>query len=163
MPAGRSWGVRRLYSLLVCVTITALVVGGCAPSVEPYVQALDALSWPAGWELARSSSAGAGGDVDCSVVANLNCPSATRYYLVREDAPDAYAQIKDALTKAGFAVDQERTPECQSAETGALCGLRAKRDDVAIDLNISPAGRDVDNLGLADPERPMVRVIARKG
>lgn len=141
----------------------ALVVVSCAPSVGPYVEALDGVSWPAGWELAGSTAEGAGGDADCTPLANAYCPSATRWYLVADDGPTAYADAKDALVDAGFALEQERAPDCASAPGGSLCGLRASANGSVIDVDVFPPGRDVGGLGLADNERLLVRIVARKG
>lgn len=147
----------------VAAVAASLLVASCAPSVGPYVEALDGVSWPAGWELVGSTTAGAGGDADCNPLANAYCPSATRWYLVADDGPIAYADAKDALVDAGFALEQERAPECASAPGGSLCGLRVSANGAIIDVDVFPPGRDVGGLGLADNERLLVRVVARTG
>ena len=80
----RQHGVRLMGVMRVLVFL-ALVVAGCGGDPVPQQAAMDGLTVPSSWQAAKTiSSAG------CLKIANPDCPSVIRYFLVPEDLPVAF-------------------------------------------------------------------------
>ena len=119
--------------------VVALVVVGCGgPGVSHYAAVLDEVV-PAGWELAEES-VGAPVVFDNCMPMVPECPSVDRYYLVPGAPVDAYLGAKEALSEAGYVLDQDSGPECDGVPGGPMCFLGGDRGDDSVHVSIYPPG-----------------------
>jgi hypothetical protein len=139
------------------VAFLGLVVIGCGgPGVSHYAAVLDEVV-PAGWELAEES-VGAPVVFDNCMPLVPECPSVDRYYLVSGAPVDAYLGAKEALSDAGFVLDQDSGPECDGTPGGPMCFLGGDRGHDSVHVSIYPPGSDVD---LEDPPPDRTILVIR--
>jgi hypothetical protein len=132
------------------VLVLALLVGGCGDA-KPYQAALDGLDLPASWEVAKTLVK------DGICIYDPYCPGATRDFTMSASLPDAFQEVKSAITAAGFGDLQELNPNCEARDTsGPLCSITARKGDLQMEVNLYPPGDD--SLGLSVPDHPTVRV-----
>lgn len=158
MGHGRRF-VTRMRELCVLVAAMTLLVGGCGGGSAPLQAAVDELTLPSTWEVAKTVVQG--GSSGCIAIANPNCPSVTRYFVVTGDLPDLFQEARTAVVAGGFSGLEELSPECDRDTSGAPCGINATKGDIRIQIDLYRPGQDVDSLGVAIPEHPTVRVILR--
>jgi hypothetical protein len=114
------------------VLASALTLAGCytGPSADHFVAIVDELEAPAGWQVAQTVVRGPDQSEFCNPGVSTECPAAIRTYLVEGDIDAAFAQAKEAITGAGFAVTDEATSGCSSGSSnGPPCGFFAHRGD----------------------------------
>jgi len=138
--------VRGIFGLVLA---SALALAGCytGPGPEHFVAIVDELDVPAGWEWAKSEVRGPDEDDPCDPYFSITCPSAIRSFLVNSDTADAYAQAKDVVSAAGFAITEELLPDCTGAPSGSACSFFASRDGDQLTVSVYHSGADA---GLGD-------------
>ncbi len=138
-----------MRALLVAMLTSALLVGACysGPDAAHYTAILDELHVPAGWQLAKSDVYSPDEADPCSPSFSKTCPGASRSFLVDGDATKAYAQAKDVISAAGFAVDEEFTPDCTGPPSGSACNFFASRNGDQLSVSVFHSAADV---GLED-------------
>lgn len=139
--------------------LTAALVSGCGGSVAPLQSAADTLQFPATWTVLTSVEQG--GSTGCVSLANPSCPSVFRYFGVSGDLPTLYQEAKSAITAAGYEGLAEICPACDRNTDSSPCGMSASKGGVKVAVDLFRSGRDVDSLGIAEPEHAIVRVIVR--
>lgn len=149
---------------IVAVALAACLVacGSGAAGAQQFEAVLDELEPPETWELAHTEVLAEDAVRGCIRLANPNCPSVTRYYLVAPLPADAYQEALELTTSAGFAIEAETRPACDAPPTGPVCGFVASRDDAQVAVSILRRGVDAANLGIAEPDRSIVLVTARR-
>jgi len=148
-----------------------MLVASCGPGPDHYVGVLDQLTIPPDWELAylivdAPGAPDVSGDPevprkleDCALI---SCPWVARYYLIGGQPIDIYPIARAMLTDAGFEITSELTAGCDRPETGLGCGVKGAKDGDQVWVSIFHPGEDPAGLGIADPDRSMVRVLAQK-
>jgi len=141
------------------------------PAPEHYVAVLDELSVPADWELVcLTVNAPGGPDVsadpgvprkltDCAIG---DCPAVGRYYLVDGPPVDTYPVAKQLLLDAGFDLDRDSGADCDLPPSSAACVLGGHKEGDRVQVCIFNPGDDFANLGVADPKRALVSVVAER-
>lgn len=137
----------------VLAVLLGLFVAGCADA-RPYVEAVDALSLPATWEVVKT-------DIGSGMGFCATCPHVSRYYLAPGEMPDVLGEIERAVREAGYRDVQTSDPECDRNGNGSLCSVTARNDRVLIIAGVYRPGDDVDHLGLSKADTPMVRITAQ--
>ena len=100
-------------TIVVSVALAfALLVAACAGDVDPYRAAVEALPFPAAWQVTKTITRGNGGETGCVQLADPMCPSVTRYYSVPGALPDLYQQARAALVQGGFGDVRDNAPNC---------------------------------------------------
>lgn len=124
---------------------SALVLAGCyaGPGPEHYVAIVEGLDVPVGWQLAKSNVFGPNEDDPCEPFTSLTCPGAGRFFIVDGDAVKAYAQAKDVVSAAGFAITEEFTRACTGAQGGSACSFFASHDGDQLTVSVFHSGADV--------------------
>jgi hypothetical protein len=143
--------------------LAAGLVATCGvPDVARYQAILDELAVPPTWDLALSKVITPDTEPNCGGLFG-DCPRAFLYYLVdAETGADAYAEAKAMITTAGFEVDQEIRPTCDADPPRTpACGMSASKDSDFLQVSLFNPGEDPDNVGVADPNRMQVRLIAK--
>jgi hypothetical protein len=138
--------------------LLAFVVAGCGGDPKPDQAAIDSLSLPSSWAVAKTVVKG--GSSPCVSLGDAYCPSAWRYYVPVGALPDLFQQAKQAVVAAGFTDIFEGHPACDLNTNGAVCVITASKGAVRLEINLYPVGKDVDSLGLSMPDRPTVRIVA---
>ncbi len=147
---------------LLTVVVAVLVVACSGPNAAHYEAVLDELSIPSTWELADTTVRAPGGEIDCAPFLTSYCPSVARYYLVDAGAAiDAYGKAKQLLIEAGFEIQNEFLPKCDTSTSGAACTVVAALDSDVVELAVYNPGEDTEGLGIAQKGRSIVRVTAR--
>ena len=125
------------------VLVDALVLAGCytGPSSEHYVAIVDELDVPAGWQSVKTVVREPDQDDPCDTAFSSSCPGAIRSFLVSGDTVGAYAQAKDVVTAAGFAITEELLPDCTGVPSRSACSFRASRhgDQIYVSVHHSAA------------------------
>jgi len=153
-------GIASAKVRLLRITFVALVLVGCSgPDAAHYEAVLDELEIPTTWELVHTYVQAPDMENDCSRLFP-SCPSVTRSYLVDGEPIDAYPVAKQVVLDAGFEIDQEISPDCDLPPSLAACVFNAVRAEDWIRVNIFNPGDDVAGLGIADPNRSMVRLTS---
>jgi len=147
---------------LLAAAALALAVFGCAGDPAYYQSVLDELAVPPGWEQVREVIRAPGAELECTPIFTEPCPRVYRYYLVDGQPAGAYPQTKQMLEAAGFAIDEEFDPECDSP-TATACAVVAARAEDQLDVSLFKPGEDLDGLGLAREGRTLIRIIASAG
>ena len=138
------------------MALLALVMAGCGGDPVPQQAAIDSLTVPSSWQAAKTiSSAG------CLKIANPDCPSVIRYFLVPEDLPAAFQEAKAAIVAAGFGDVSALFPNCDLNTNGSPCMLLGTQGDLGIQVDLFRPGKDVDSLGVSAADRATVRIIIR--
>lgn len=140
--------------------VLALVVAGCGGDPAPLQAAVDGLSLPASWAIARTVVKG--GPSPCLGIGDPYCPSVTRYYLVSGALPDLFQVAKDAVEE-DFTDVQGIFPSCDLKTNGSLCSINGAKGNIHIEVNLYRPGDDVDSLGIANPDRVTIRFVVRGG
>lgn len=125
---------------------SALVLAACytGPGPEHFVAIVEEPDVPAGWQLAKSNVFGPDEDDPCDPFFSITCPGAGRFFLVDGDAADAYAQAKDVVTAAGFAITEEfKKRDCTGAPSGSACSFFASRDGDQLTVSVFHSAADV--------------------
>lgn len=122
------------------LTFAACYVG---PGPEHYVAIVEELDVPAGWQLAKSNVFGPDEDDPCEPFTSLTCPGAGRFFIVDGDAANTYAQAKDVVSAAGFAITEEFKRGCTGAQGGSACSFFATRDGDQLTVSVFHSGADV--------------------
>ncbi|MBI3751573.1 MAG: hypothetical protein HY263_07960 [Chloroflexi bacterium] len=156
--AGRLTRGSSLGRAVVALLLPCLLLAACGGDPKPYQAAIDSLSMPASWQVARTVVKG--GSSPCVSLADAYCPSAWRYYLPTGALPDLFQDARKAVVDAGFTDLFEGHPNCDLKSNGAVCVITATRGDVRLEINLYPPGEDVDSLGLSLPDRPTIRIVA---
>ena len=142
------------------IAVVALIVAACSgPSATHYEAVLDELSIPATWELVHSSVTTPDTDNGCSTLMG-SCPRVARYFLVDGQPLDALADAKKILIAAGFEVQDEFGPQCDLPPGSAACVLVVVRGADLLQLSLFKPGVDTEGLGLAQPDRTLIRLVA---
>lgn len=149
----------RLFAWFIAAAAFVVVAGCSGPTASHYQAVLDEMNVPAGWELARETVKTPDGPNACASLLP-GCPSVTRYYLVAGTPAAAYPAAKQLITEGGFTVDQEFDPACDAPPSAAACAIRASRGDEGLLVSLYNPGDDFDNIGVAVPDRSLVRIIA---
>lgn len=149
--------VRGLRAFLVAV---AVFMAACGGDAAPLQAAVDSISVPPKWLVAKSVVQGNGG---CIALATENCPSVFRYYTADGALPELFLQAKDALVGAGFVITHERSPNCDLLTNGSPCSISATKANVQLSVDFYRAGEDVDSQGVAIADHATVRIIVRPG
>ncbi len=122
--------------MLVCVFLTA----GCytGPGADHFLAVIEALSIPASWEVAETSTRGPGEANSCSPSYSTGCPGATRIYLAEGDRLAVRHQAEEMVTAAGFTFDNPRgDADCSSGTAGGRpCAFFAERDGDRLYLRV---------------------------
>ncbi len=141
--------VRRAPLLLGLLVVIGALVAACrVASADPYVEVLDSLEVPAGWELAHERVREPFGTNPCGP-GLLDCPAAHRYYYITGEPSQAYPPAKALLVDAGFEVADEYVP-CDPPRSSAFsCGLNATKSAIIVTVYVYEPGRDVEKLGIA--------------
>lgn len=139
--------------------VAALALGCGGPDAAYYQGVLDELPVPSSWELVQTVVRAPGAELNCSPIVNDPCPSVLRYYLVDGQPTDAYPPAKQMLEAAGFAIEEEFDPECDSPNAVA-CVVVAARAEEQLRVNLYYPGEDQDGLGLAKEGRTLIRITA---
>jgi hypothetical protein len=136
--------------------------GSGAAGAQRFEAVLDELEPPATWDLAHTEVLAEDAVRGCIRLANPNCPSVTRYYLVTPQPGDAYGEVLELVTAAGFTIEAETRPACDPPPPGPVCRFVASRDDAILAVSIFRRGVDAANLGIAEADRSIVLVTARR-
>ncbi len=162
---------RRLAAAAV-VAAVLLSLAGCraGPGPDHYATVLDGLSVPAAWGLVHTTVQSQGGpdkavdpsrsqdNIDCFMG---ECPSVTRIYLT-DSGPDAVVTAaRELLAGAGFAVGGKPGLPCDTPGSGPSCAVTATRGQDYVAFTVYGPGRYTNQLGINDPLRTVVEVIAR--
>ena len=143
---------------VVVLLLPSVLLLGCGRDPMPYRAAIDTLSLPATWQVAKTVDKG--GSSPCVSLGDAYCPSAWRYYVPAGALPDLFQEAKKAAVDAGFTDLFEGHPNCDLNTNGAVCVITATKGDIRLEINLYPPGKDVDSLGLSLPDRPTVRIVA---
>jgi hypothetical protein len=138
-----------------------VIAAGCqAQDPARFVSILDELRVPQSWEVVTTMIHSTDSADGCTpgVIA---CPWVARYFLTEQTPAEAQPDAKEALIQTGFKIDEEVAPECDLPPGGAACSLIASRAPDMIQLSLYSPGIDPDNVGVSDPERSLIRVIAQ--
>jgi hypothetical protein len=136
---------------------------GCSgPEPSHYSAILDGLNVPDTWELVQTVvKAPSGGDIACTPAATDDCPSVSRYYVVRTDSAVAvFAQGEDLLKAAGFQIDREFFPACDAPRSGPACSATSKRDSDFTDIGVFRPGDDAASVVAAREGAAIVVITA---
>jgi len=167
---GSTWtrGQKRgvLIALVMLVIAVALAIRFWALGISDpsrYVASLDRLAFSPRWHLVRSEVKAPGADVGCLPIANLYCPSATRYYRVDStNRMDIHAEVKQVVLAGGMQVEEEYLAACFAPNIFSdTCPFLAADGFQTVEFTIYDPGKDADSLGIADPLHSVVRVTAR--
>ncbi len=150
-------------TIVVSVALAfALLVAACAGDVDPYRAAVEALPFPAAWQVTKTITRGNGGETGCVQLADPMCPSVTRYYSVTGALPDLYQQARTALVQSGFGKIEDHWPSCDALTyRGPLCSLLTTKGDVLIQIALYPSDENVDGLRDRHSGQATVRIIAQ--
>lgn len=123
---------------------SALVLAGCygGPGPEHYFAIVEELDVPADWQVVKTVVRGPNEDDPCDPFFTITCPGASRSFLVHGAAAGAYAQAKDVVIAAGFAISKEFTPDC-GPSGGKACNFFSSRDGDQLTVSVFHAGADV--------------------
>jgi hypothetical protein len=158
---------------LIAVLVAALLsLGSCrtGPGPDHYAAVLDGLGVPAPWQLVHTTVRSQGGPdraVDPSRPQDEigcfegECPSVTRIYLVDSGPDDVVTIARGLLSSAGFAVGGRPGLPCDAPPSGPSCSLTATRGQDYVRVTLYGPGRYTNQLGINDPLRSVVEVIAR--
>lgn len=107
-----------------------LALAGCytAPTADHFAAIVDELRVPAGWQSVETVVHGPDEDEPCDPFFTITCPGAMRSFLVDGDPADAYAQAKEVVTAAGFAITEEFREDCTGASGESACNFFSSRD-----------------------------------
>jgi hypothetical protein len=152
-------GRRVIIVLVVTATVLGCVSG---PDLSHYVEIIDKIPIPQGWQLVHTQNADPAVDDGCSRLFP-SCPSVMRWYLADGEPSDLYPPSKQLLRDAGFSIRQEIAPDCDTPPSAAACGLVADAGEDVVRINLFNAGEDPAGLGIADPARSLVLVVADGG
>jgi hypothetical protein len=143
---------------LVTTLVIAFLATGCGgPPVSHYQALQDGLSIPSDWQRVTETIAAPGASITCASILP-GCPRVSRYYSVPGTPADAYAQGKQMLTGAGFAIDHDSS-DCLPPPASPACGMSATRDGDRVEVNAYNPGDDPE-LVAAPADRTMVRINA---
>lgn len=148
------------------VALLGMLVMACAsgPPASHYVELLDELRIPAGWELAYVGVREPGSDfISCETFLSGDCPSVHHYYLVAGHPADAYPATKQMAIGGGFKIDEEYRPGCVDARPapGRIeCRLVAVRGTDLLYVNLFASGLDVEELGIAKEGHFVIEIRA---
>lgn len=147
-----------MKGLVALALATAFVLAGCytGPNAEHYLAVLGEVRAPADWRLVDGSLSGPGEEVNCEPFTSAACPGARRRYVTEGDAAQAFAQAKDMVAAAGFAITDELDPACDGASGAAACALFSERDGDQISVYILHSG---DQVGIPDAPRGRAAVV----
>jgi hypothetical protein len=147
---------------MLAILLPAALLGCGHPDAAHYAALLDGLQVPGGWELIRTiTKSDSGGDIGCTQFATPDCPSVVRYYLAPADsAGPIYAQGKDILAAAGFAIDREFFPACDAPRSGPACAGFSKRDGDFADVAVFRPGEDAGSIVAAHEGAAIVVLTA---
>lgn len=112
----------------------AVLMAACGGDAAPLQAAVDSISVPPNWQVAKSVVQGNGG---CIALATENCPSIFRYYTADGALPELFFQARDALVGAGFAITHERSPNCDPLTNGSPCSM-AIADHATVRIIVRP-------------------------
>lgn len=169
MSGKRLFGLMGL-SLLFGVVAFALLVGGLfavlilapGPSAAQMEAVANDLDIPADWELAHTTVKSPGTLDGCIRAMDTTCPSVTRFYYVGSQPLETYRDATAMLVAAGFHVDEEFHPTCESVSSGSACSFYASSDRAVVDVGVHyPGSGGGDGVVPADPGRTLVRLRVR--
>jgi fumarylacetoacetate (FAA) hydrolase family protein len=129
-------GDRWVAGLLVAV---AVLLTGCA-SADPYVELLDALELPDGWERTSRDVQTVRND-GCSIMGGHTCPQVVETYDIDAEPADALAQAKDAAASLGLEpVEGWGDDTCDQPQVeGSNCTVTADDGEVVLQVLIGEA------------------------
>ena len=179
-PAPNEYTVGRLlktYALVVAAAAIVVIVSlvalfaliyavfvlGPGPRAAMIQTVVDDLRLAPGWTVEDTIVEETGYVGGCSRFLNLGhqCPSVKRYYLVDAEFPDAVSAAHRMVEGAGAVIDWEADPDCGTFSSGSrVCFLYGNVGDVRLAVNVYLPGEGDDGLGIARPDRVMVRLIA---
>jgi hypothetical protein len=168
MTSKRLFGLMGV-ALLFGVMAFALLIGGLfavlvlapGPSAAQMEAVANDLHIPPDWELAHTTIKAPGRLDGCIRAMDTTCPSVTRFYYVASQPIEAYRDAKEMLARAGFQVDEEFRPTCDSASSGSACSFYASSDRAVVDVGVHYPGSGGDGVVPTDPGRSLVRLIVR--
>ncbi|MHB8959285.1 MAG: hypothetical protein ACYDAN_06630 [Candidatus Limnocylindrales bacterium] len=166
---------RRLGRVTAAAAVVAAVLlslAGCrsGPGPDHYATVLDGVGVPAAWDLVHTTVRSQGGpdkavdpgrdtdNIDCF---EGECPSVTRIYLVDSGPDDVVTAARGLLAGAGFAVGGRPGLPCDAPASGPSCAVTATRGQDYVRFTVYGPGRHTNQLGINDPLRTVVEVIAR--
>jgi hypothetical protein len=136
------------------VIALVFLLGGCSDS-RPYEAALDGLAVPPTWEAVKTVIAP-------STDFCMTCAQVSRYYLAEGELPNVFAQAEQAIRAAGYSDVHPSDPNCDRNSNAALCSISARSETVLLIAALYRPGDDVDRLGLARADRPLIRITAKR-
>jgi hypothetical protein len=160
-----------LRTKAVTLSLWAAILTGCGPGAGHFVAVLDELVVPPTWILVyvivQAPSAGDSGSnpgVPTSVreCAMGDCPAVARFYLTDGTPVETYPLARQMALGGGFEIRTETTTGCERPDSGLGCDLTATEEGDEISVALFHPGQDPAGLGIADPSRTMVRILARK-
>ena len=143
--------------------IYAVFVLGPGPRAATIETIVDDLRLAPGWTVEDTIVEETGYLGGCSRFLNFahRCPSVKRYYLVDAEFPDAVSAAHRMFEGTGATIDWEADPDCGTFSSGSrVCFLYGNVGDVRLAVNVYLPGEGDDGLGIARPDRVMVRLIA---
>jgi len=178
-PAPNEYTVGRLlktYALVVAAAAIVVIVSlvalfaliyavfvlGPGPRAATIEAIVDDLRLAPGWTVEHTLVEDTGYIGGCSRFLNIahRCPSVTRYYLVNAEFPDAVSAAHGMFEGTGATIDWEADPDCGTfSSSSRVCFLYGNVGDVRLAVNVYLPGEGDDGLGIARPDRVMVRLI----
>lgn len=147
--------------MLVALLGVLLMACASGPPASHYVDLLDELRIPAGWELAHTTVWEPFGEFDCNALVD-HCPAVDRYYLVGGLPADAYPGVRQMTIEAGMEIEQEHDPGCPGLRGNdrLACYLITVRGSDLVYLRLYEPGVDPNELGIARPRHFVIQLSA---
>jgi hypothetical protein len=146
----------------VIVLIYAVSVLGPGPRATTIEGVVDGLQLDPGWTIEKTIVEETGYVGGCSRFLDIGnrCPSVTRYYLADARFGDAVTAAHRMVEGAGAVIDWEADPGCLTAtNSSGACFLYGNVGDIRLAVNVYRPGEGDDGLGIARPDRVLVRLI----
>ncbi len=151
-------GARVAGLLLACT----FLIAGCytGPGPDHFVAILDELVVPADWQVVQTVTRGPGEERECDPSFSTQCPTAIRWFTLSDGLVQGYAQAKEVVANAGFAIGEEAPEPCSDAVSrGNFCGFWASRGPDTLMVTVFHALSETEAQG-GDQSAPAVGVSA---